>query len=130
MKASVHIVISRPLAYSKGEKKGEVFGYQCECVALDPIQGVLMLNSKLAEPLLKDVDTFDTAGNRVKQKQIPPGLYELEYGLTIGYQDKELRGALKSIQPAGKGNGVLSMLSEAAVQVKEQQRVAAAQAKA
>ena len=48
----------------------------------------------------------------------------------MSYQDKELRGALKSIQPAGKGNGVLSMLSEAAVQVKEQQRVAAAQAKA
>lgn len=132
MKASVQVLLSRPVAYSKGERKGEVFAHQCECLAIEPIQGVgvLMVNTKLAEPLLKEVDTVDADGNRIKQKQIPAGLYELEYGLSIGFQDKELRGALKSIQPAGKGNSVLSMLSEAAAQSKDQQRIVAAQAKA
>ena len=132
MKASVQILSSRPVAYAKGDRKGEVFGHQCECFAIEPVQGVgvLMVNAKLAEPLLQEVDTVDASGNRIKQKQIPTGLYELEYGLTIGFQDKELRGSLKSIQPAGKGNNVLSMLSAAANQVREQQRAAVTQPKA
>lgn len=132
MKASVQILSSRPLAYSKGERKGEIFGHQCECFAVDPIQGVgvLMVNTRLAEPLLQEVEVIDAAGNKIKQKQIPAGLYELEYGLSIGFQDKELRGTLKSIQSAGRGNNVLSMLSQAASQLKEQQRVVVQQTKA
>ena len=132
MKASVQVLSSRPVAYSKGERKGEVFAHQCECFAIEPVQGigVLMVNTRLAEPLLQEVDTIDVNGNRIRQKQIPAGLYELEYGLAIGFQDKELRGSLKSIQPAGKGNSLLSALSTVAAQAKDQQRIVAAQAKA
>lgn len=85
--------------------------HTCQCVVLgdDVLVGVLNIYERMAEAILKE---FDVDGKKVKL--IPAGAYELEYGLAIGYDDKELKGTLKSIVPVGAGNPVLASLGRPA----------------
>jgi len=70
--------------------------------------GVLSVYDNLVEGITQE---FEVGG--VKKKLIPAGAYELEYGLTIGWDDKELKGVLKTMTPAGKGNPMLAAIGAA-----------------
>jgi hypothetical protein len=63
--------------------------YNCQCVVYgEKIEvGTLRVSLALVEPWLKD-------------DQLPPGWYELEYGLAVSFQDRSIGGRLKSINPA------------------------------
>ena len=128
----VQLLKCRPAAYTKGERAGQIFGYECQFYAVSPLEGVFVLNvhPRVAEPLLKDFEVIDANGNKAIQKLIPPGVYELSFGLSIGFTDRKGVGSLKTMTPAGRGNAVLAAGPQAAAHAREQQRNEAAQAKA
>lgn len=84
--------------------------HTCQCVVLgDDVQvGVLKIYENTAENVIKEVEV-----DGKKEKVIPAGAYELEYGLGIGWDDKELKGVLKSITAVGRGNSSLASLGQA-----------------
>lgn len=104
MKATVQILAQ---GLRRSFKEGKFIMHECQCVVLgDAVQvGVLKINDKVAEGILVEA-TVD--GQKVRV--VPAGGYELEYGLGIGWDDKELKGQLKSITRVGKGNAALAGL--------------------
>lgn len=119
MKATVQILANsqRSEFLARDGRKANA-RHTCQCVILgDEVQvGVLKVYENVAESVLRE---FEVDGK--KQLLIPAGAYELEYGLTVGWDDKELKGTLKSITPIVKGNQVLASLAgavKAAAEVK------------
>jgi len=116
MKATVQILANsqRSEFPAKDGRKANA-RHTCQCVVLgDDVQvGVLKIYENVAEAVLKEVEV---EGKKVKV--IPAGSYDLEYGLGIGWDDKELKGVLKSITAAGRGNPALAGLGQAAQVVK------------
>lgn len=115
MKATVQILANSQrseFAPQPGRKANA--RHTCQCVVLgQEIQvGVLKIYENVAETVLVEVEVEGK-----KTKVIPAGAYELEYGLAIGWDDKELKGTLKSIIPIGKGNSMLAALGQAATPV-------------
>ena len=112
MKATVQILAQ---GVRRSFKEGKFIMHECQCVVLgDDVQvGVLKINDKIAENVLCEVEI---QGQKVKV--IPAGAYELEYGLGIGWDDKELKGQLKSITAVGAGNSMLANLGKVAQPVK------------
>lgn len=114
MKATVQILANsvRSEFPAKDGRKANA-RHTCQCVVLgdDVKVGVLKVyeNQGGVEEVLTEVEV-----DGKKVKVIPKGAYELEYGLGIGWDDKELGGVLKSITPAGRGNPALSGLVAAA----------------
>lgn len=108
MKATVQILANsqRSEFPAKDGRKANA-RHTCQCVILgeDVQVGVLKVYENVAEGVLRE---FEVDGK--KQMLIPAGAYELEYGLTVGWDDKELKGTLKSITPIGKGNQTLAGL--------------------
>lgn len=111
MKATVQILAN---GKPKKSKEGKVFLHECQCVVMgEEVQvGVLKIGDKAAQSVLKEAEL-----NGVKEMVVPPGAYELEYGLGIGWDDKELKGVLKSITPIGRGNSALAALGQVPAQV-------------
>lgn len=110
MKATVQILApSEPV---KSKKDGSVMFHKCQCVVLgeNVLVGVLSVGNRLAVEAGILVDQPLPDGG--KRQVIPPGAYDLEYGLVIGWDDKELKGGLKSIVAAGKGNALLGALNQ------------------
>lgn len=131
MTDTVQLLKCRPAAYTKGERAGQIFGYECQFFAISPLDGVFVMNvhPRIAEPLLKEFEVVDANGNKSVQKLIPPGSYELGFGLSIGFSDRKGVGGLKTMVPVGRGNTVLAAASQAAAHAREQ-RNETAQAKA
>lgn len=91
MKTRVQIIATerREAVYEGGKKS---ISYNCQCVVFGEKMevGVLRVSHALAEPLLRD-------------DQLPPGMYELEYGLVVSFKDRSVQGQLKSIAMASDG---------------------------
>jgi len=106
MKATVQILAN---SVRRSFKEGKFIMHECQCVVLgeDVQVGVLKINEKIAEPVIKEIVV-----EGVSTKTIPAGAYDLEYGLGVGWDDKELKGQLKSITAAGKGNPMLAALGQ------------------
>jgi hypothetical protein len=106
MKAQVQILAQ---GVRRSFKEGKFIMHECQCVVLgEAVQvGVLKINDKVAEAIL-----VETQVDGQKVRVIPPGGYELEYGLGISWDTKELGGHLKSITRTGAGNKVLSSLGQ------------------
>lgn len=125
MKATVQVLAQ---GVRKSFKDGAFIQHECQCVVLgDAVEvGVLKVSDRVADPILvqAQVPVVDLRGNPVlddagKQKietvrVVPAGAYELEYGLGISWDKKELGGVLKSIVRVGAGNKVLASLEHAA----------------
>lgn len=84
--------------------------HEAQCVVLgDEVKvGVLKINERVASEVLAD---GEIDGKPVKV--LPAGAYELEYGLGVAWDDKELGGVLKSIKRVGNGNAALAALGQA-----------------
>lgn len=106
MKAQVQILAQ---GNRRSFKEGKFIMHECQCVVLgENVQvGVLKISEKVAEPagILQEA-TVDGQKIRV----VPAGAYELEYGLGISWDTKELGGQLKSIARVGAGNSLLAAL--------------------
>jgi hypothetical protein len=91
MKTKVQIIATerRENVYEGGRKS---ISYNCQCVVFGEKMevGVLRISHALAEPWLKD-------------DQLPPGIYELEYGLAVSFKDRSVGGQLKSISLVADG---------------------------
>lgn len=123
MKAQVQILAQ---GLRKSFKEGKFVSHECQCVVLgDAVQvGVLKISDRVAEPILvtatvpmidlKGVPVLDESGKQKSEvvRVVPAGGYELEYGLGIDWQTKELGGHLKSIVRIGKGNQALASLGQ------------------
>lgn len=109
MKTTVQILAD---GVRRSFKEGKFVMHECQCVVLgeEVLVGVLKINDKTAEPVLVEKMVGD-----VKLRVIPAGAYELEYGLGIGWDDKELKGQLKSIASLGRGNSNLASLASSVV---------------
>ena len=95
------------------QKNGSLFVlHEAQCVVIgeEVKVGVLKINEKVAAEVLeeKEID-----GKKVHV--LPAGAYELEYGLGVAWDDKELGGVLKSIKRLGTGNAALAALGQAKV---------------
>lgn len=92
MKTKVQIIASerREAVYEGGKKS---ISYNCQCVVFGEKMevGVLRVSHALAEPILRD-------------DQLQPGIYELEYGLVVSFKDRSVQGQLKSINLASDGS--------------------------
>jgi hypothetical protein len=112
MKAQVQILAQ---GVRRSFKEGKFIMHECQCVVLgDAVQvGVLKINDKIADAILQEV-TIE--GQKVRV--VPAGGYELEYGLGISWDTKELGGHLKSITRVGAGNSVLADLGKDKVAAK------------
>lgn len=89
MKTQVQIIATerREAVYEGGRKS---VNFNCQAVVFgDKTEvGVLRVPEALAKPLLQ--------GEEGKE-QLPPGYYELEYGLAVSFKDRSIGGQLKSI---------------------------------
>lgn len=111
MKATVQILANsvRSEFPAKDGRKANA-RHTCQCVVLgDDVQvGVFKAyENEVLEPVLKEIEV-----DGKKVRVIPPGAYELEYGLGIGWDDKEFKGVLKEMRPAGAGNPFLAALAK------------------
>lgn len=106
MKAQVQILAQ---GSRRSFKEGKFVMHECQCVVLgEAVQvGVLKINDKIADPIL-----VEAVVDGVKVRVVPAGGYELEYGLGISWDTKELGGHLKSIVRTGKGNQALASLNQ------------------
>jgi hypothetical protein len=105
MKAQVQILAQ---GVRRSFKEGKYISHECQCVVLgEAVQvGVLKISDKVADPIL-----VEAVVDGQKMRVIPAGVYELEYGLGVSWDTKELGGQLKSIVRVGKGNPVLAGLA-------------------
>lgn len=110
-------------------QEGKFVVHECQCVVLgvDVQVGVLRIPERLAGDVLvegKD-QGFDSKGQplvdqdgqpaMVPCKVLPAGAYELEYGLGVSWDKKEIGGVLKSIKRVSTGgNALLAALGEGA----------------
>jgi hypothetical protein len=89
MKTKVQILATerREATYEGGRKS---ISFSCQTVVHgEKLEvGLLRVPHALAEPLLN------------KDGQLPPGFYELEYGLVVSFQDRTVGGRLVGITPA------------------------------
>lgn len=123
MKSTVQILAP---SVRRSFKEGSYISHECQCVVLgdDVHVGVLKISERAAVDVIVDVVVpgIDKDGKpmvgadgkavMVTSKAIPAGAYELEYGLGISWDKKELGGVLKTIVPVGKGNAALAALSQ------------------
>jgi hypothetical protein len=88
MKTKVQIVATERREFTN-ERRVTSVTFFCQCVVFGEKTevGVLRVSNALAEPYLKE-------------GQLPPGMYELEYGLAISFQDRSVGGRLIGINPA------------------------------
>lgn len=109
MKAQVQILAQ---GARRSFKEGKFVMHECQCVVLgEAVQvGVLKINDKVAEPIL-----VEAIVDGQKVRVVPAGGYELEYGLGVSWDSKELGGQLKSIVRTGAGNKALASFDHAAV---------------
>ena len=109
MKAQVQILAQ---GARRSFKEGKFVMHECQCVVLgEAVQvGVLKINDKIAEPIL-----VEAVVDGQKIRVVPAGGYELEYGLGISWDTKELGGHLKSITRVGQGNPVLAGFDQSSV---------------
>lgn len=112
MKAQIQILAQ---GVRRSFKEGKFVMHECQCVVLgEAVQvGVFKINDKAADAILVEA-VVDGQTVRV----VPPGAYELEYGLGVHWETKELGGQLKSITRVGAGNKVLAALGQEAAAVK------------
>jgi len=91
-------------------KEGKYVLHECQCIVLgeEVLVGVLKISEKVAEQLLEEIPD----GQGGKTKTIKPGAYELDYGLGIAWDSKELVGQLKEIRYVGQGNEMLHKLAQ------------------
>lgn len=111
MKATVQVLAnSTRVDYPAKDGRKANAKHTCQVIVLNEEVkvGVLNVYDNLVENITQEFDV-----NGVKKKLIPAGAYELEYGLTIGWDDKELKGVLKTMTPAGKGNPMLAAIAAA-----------------
>jgi hypothetical protein len=87
MKTKVQIIATERREFTN-ERRITSVTYFCQCVVFgERVEvGVLRVSGALAAPFLKD-------------EQFPPGMYELEYGLAISFQDRSIGGRLIGINP-------------------------------
>lgn len=111
MKAQVQILAQ---GVRRSFKEGKFIMHECQCVVLgENVQvGVLKISDKVADPAGILVEVM-VEGQ--KMRVVPAGAYELEYGLGISWDTKELGGQLKSIARIGAGNSLLAALGQAPV---------------
>jgi len=114
MKAQVQILAQ---GNRRSFKEGKFIMHECQCVVLgaDVQVGVLKISEKVAEPAGILVEAI-VDGQKIRV--VPAGGYELEDGLGISWDTKELGGQLKSIIRTGAGNPVLAALGQEAKPVK------------
>jgi hypothetical protein len=91
MKTRVQIIATE----KKVSEQYKSTSYICQCVVFGEKTevGVCRIGDALAKPLLTHDD------------QLPPGMYELEYGLAVDWKDRTLKGVLKSITPVSGAAG-------------------------
>lgn len=85
--------------------------HEAQCVVLgeEVKVGVLKVNERVAEQVLEEIEI-----DGKKVRVLSAGAYELEYGLGVAWDDKELGGVLKSIRRLpGGGNQALAALAAA-----------------
>jgi len=112
MKTTVQIIATeRREAVYEGGRKSVNFNCQTVVFGEKTEVGVLRVPEALAKPFLQ--------GEEGKE-QLPPGYYELEYGLVVSFKDRSLAGALKSINlvTGSKASPIGVAPQQAATQVK------------
>lgn len=102
--------------------------HECQCAVLgeELKVGVWRIYERQAAGILTEgmAPALDEKGQKVLDEQgqpkmekaqvIAPGSYELEYGLGVGWDDKEFGGVLKSVRRVpGAGNSALAGLGAA-----------------
>jgi len=112
MKATVQVLAN---GSPRKTKEGKVFLHECQAVVLGEqvLVGILKVWDRLAveQGILREVLV-----DGEKMMVVPAGAYELEFGLVVSRDEKEIVGGLKTITPAGKGNAALAALATAAQQ--------------
>jgi hypothetical protein len=107
MKATVQVLAN---GNPRKTKEGKVFMHECQTVVLgsDVLVGVLKVWDRMAteQGILTDVHV-----DGVAMQVVPAGAYELEFGLVVSRDEKEIIGGLKSIKRIGAGNAVLAALN-------------------
>lgn len=94
----------------KQKNGGDFVLHEAQCVVLgdDVKVGVLKINDRIASEcgVLTEVEV-----DGKKVNVIAPGAYQLEYGLGVAWDDKEIGGVLRNIKRVGSGNAALAAMA-------------------
>ena len=112
MKAKIQVIFPSEM---KRNKEGKPMIHEVQCALLDGENLVAVLKIWHREFEMLNIGEEITGEDGVKQKVIQPGAYEIEFGIGVGWDDKEVRGIIKSMVPLGVGNKQLAAINHSVV---------------